>query len=251
MFFQRNYKSIVGIFLLSLLFGFLFLSQSCKNDSENMQVVDTLNINALLGVGQVSISMNNIAYIDTVPVVCKFSIQNKSGKVIYQDTSVNLTPLTAKKYISIPVNLNSGYYYLKTCVFYDGKHNLLYQSKQQPSTIVFKIEKDKVTKIEPSLTAVSSGKYQVDSFFMYSYYFDANKINFVRTTGSYSLSSNGLIFASGSLSSGGKSISIPKGLNYFIVNVTNSLFSPYRDSIVTTELSLYQRIYPYSVFLTK
>jgi hypothetical protein len=249
MFFHLNYKSIAGIFLFSLLFGLLFVSQSCNRESDSFQGVDTLNINALLGVGQVSISINNIAFIDTVPFVCKFSILNKKGNVIYQDTSVSLTQLAVNNYISIPVNLNSGYYYLKTCVVYDADHNLLYQSNQQPGTIVFKIEKDKTTKIEPSLVAVPSIK--VDSFYMYAYSFDVNQNNFVRTTGAFSLSSNGSVFYSGLLSSGVNSVLIPKELSYFIVNVTNPLFTSYRDSISTTDLSLYQKVYPYSIFLTK
>lgn len=242
-------KGISQFLLILILVWVTSFSISCTKESSGFLGVDTLNINSAKGVGRFMISFQNTGFTDTIPLRCKFSVKDKSRTVIFEDSSVNLTNPNTNIFNSVPVNLYSGYYYLEACDVFDDDNNLLYCRLEQSGTIEFKIEKDKNTMINPSLSPVYPDIVQIDSFFVYAYYYDVDLQKYIKTSATVSFSNNGAAFYTGTLQASVNAFPIAHDLGYFIINVIKPDFVPYRDSLNITELSLYKRIYPYTAFL--
>lgn len=247
MVFYLKYKYIFSIFLLLIVLSVLFIFQSCNKESTTTLEEDTLSINSTRGLGQLVIFFRNITFTDTVPSKCSFTIQDKKGNNAIEQNKVQLEYQDTNLFVTTPVNLNSGYYELYTCQVFDSANNILYQAKIQANPIEFKIEKDKTTKLEPSLSAIA----KTDSFYIFAYYFDAVQKKYIHTTATISLSNQRTIFYTGYLTDTINAIAIPNGISYFIVNITKQLYKAYQDSIPITDLRLYKRVYPYSAFLVK
>lgn len=228
----------------------LCVSYSCSNKLDIKEDFDTIKIVSTQGVGDLSISLKNTDFVDTVPAWCKVSIVNKKGKLVVSDTVVSLSNQDTC-FRSQFLSLKSGYYFLKMCDIYDSKNNLMYRLDNSKKSNTIKSEKDKKKNIEPIFKAVHSIDNKTDSFYFFAYYFDDKSLKFLHVDATYTLSTNGIPFSTGSMTTQVTAVFIPRDINYFILTVNNSLFKPYRDSISTTDLSLYKRIYPYSVFLEK
>jgi hypothetical protein len=237
-------KGILGIFIVFILLA----NVTCSKESSNFLEEDTLHIDARLGIGQLVILIGNISSPDKKPYYCEFSIQDKLEKLIIQDTIIKFDSLRKSEYTTLPVNLNSGHFILKSCAVSDSMHKLLYETSSTLSNSTeFKIEKNRVTLLEPSWIAVNL----TDSFYIYAYYFDSIANKYMHTSAFISLSNQGNVFYEETLFANMASIQIPQEYNYIIVNVIKPTFKTYRDSLIRSKLSIFSRIYPYSVFLVQ
>ena len=240
-----TYKNFLRLFLSITIVLILVITFSCNKESSTILGEDTLKIDASLGTGQLIISVKNTVYKDTIPSSCTFSILNKKGDLVYKDINIKLRYQDSNTFTTSPIMFNSGYYLLNSFQVFDFANNVIYQEKQLTSSNEFKIENNKFTSFEPSLLAVSNEK----NFFTYVYYFNVIQNKYITTTASVTLSNEGEVFYTGSLSTNVNLILIPAKFNYFIVDVTKPMFKTCHDSILVDDLPLYKRLYPYSIFL--
>jgi hypothetical protein len=222
----------------------LFTFNSCSKDSTRNLTIDTLNINSLTGTGHLEITVRNLSYEDKTPSHCIISIYDKKNASVIQQQSISLTNLAEQVFISDPINLSSGYYSLKSCSVTDPDNNMLYKVMTET---VFKIEKQKTTKIEPSLTAVYFNN--TDSFFIIACTLDKLQKQYKPTSGAITLSTAGNNFYSGILDTSVNAILLPKKIDYFILTIQGTNGIPYKDSIPERDFNLYKRVYPYKAFL--
>jgi hypothetical protein len=245
----RKYHFLSIIVINGLLISTSILFQFCSKESDYKLYRDTLSITSLRDTGQLTITFRNDTYPDNNPVNCIITILDKRGDTIIWPSYLSLVE-NSNNFSIHPKNLLSGYYILTGCKVLDSKNNLLYTLvNQMDNAIEFKIEKDKLTQINPILNAVYIKPIAVDTFYIYAYGYNSILKKYNRTDASISLENNNSVFYSGTLKAETNALAIPIDKKYFIVNITKPLYKVYRDSILLTDLKLYKRIYPYTAFL--
>lgn len=233
--------------LLTVFLGFVFLTiiaPACQKESAAKLNNDTLEINSKVDTGQLEIAVRAPIYNNKKPASCVINIKDKRGITVFNQLDLSFSDTTSELCVANIVHLPSGYYYLTTCNVTDVEKKVLYQSLQ---SIQFKIEKTRLTHIEPALNAVNDLK--PDSFFVVAYRYSSLVKQYQPTNATITLSTNGSTFYSGTLGVAVNAIKLPDGINYFILNIPKAVGEPYRDSIPESDFNLFKRVYPYKAFL--